>query len=211
MSDSTRKAPLAAVLERRTFIRNAGVALSVTVAASTAAAVGPAETSDPDTKPAEDEIRRLHHSFVERLNGRRYEELRELFVSSDTQPPRVAHFDRHLPEGVLPPVHDYLVGHEQHLDTIEVAPDRRGAIARFHCLTRMEAELSPTLPLIEMARQQGQGAIQWWECGVLETTYVKSVSGWQISSLSFRPKGQSQGLGVGSGRRPSWDETGGGK
>src|SRR5690348_15747128 len=125
MSDLTQKPSLATLVERRAFIRNAGAALSATVAVSTVAA-GSEPTSEPDTKqPAEDEIRRLHHTFVERLNGRRYDELRELFARSDTQPPRVAHFDRHLPGGVLPPVHDYLVGHEQHLDTIEVAPDRR--------------------------------------------------------------------------------------
>lgn len=204
MSDSTQKAPLATVIGRRAFIRNAGAALSATVVASTAAAVGSeptfdsdtrpaetgfAETKSPETKSAEDEIRRVHHAFVERLNGRRYDELQELFATSDTQPLRVAHFDRHLPEGALPPVHDYLVGHEQHLDTIEVAPDRRSATARFHCLTRMEAALNPTLPLIEMARQQGQGAIQWWESGVLETTYVSSASGWQIGRLEFRSQG----------------------
>ena len=189
MSDSTRKAPSATSVERRTFIRNAGAALSATVVTSTAVATGSEMTSDPDTKPAEDEIRRLHHTFVERLNERRYDELGELFARSDTQSLRVAHFDRRLPEGALPPVHDYLVGHEQHLDTIEVAPDRRSATARWHCLTRMEAELSPTLPLIEMARQQGQGAIQWWESGVLETTYVRSAAGWRIGRLSFRSKG----------------------
>jgi hypothetical protein len=190
MSDSTQKESRATLVERRTFIRNAGAALSATVAASTAA-VSSEPTSDPDTRPAEDEIRRLHHTFVERLNGRRYDEVRELFARAETQPLRVAHFDRDLPEGVRPPVHDYLVGHEQHLDTIEVAPDTRSATARFHCLTRMEAEWSPTLPLIEMARQQGQGTIQWWESGVLETTYVRSASGWQISRLSFRSKGQA--------------------
>lgn len=190
MSDSTRNEPLGTVFERRTFIRNAGAVLSATAAASAAAVTVSEETSVPAPKPAEDEIRRLHHTFIERLNGRQYDELPELFANSDTQPPRVAHFDRALPEGALPPVHDYLVGHEQHLDTIEVAPDRRSATACFHCLTRMEAELSPTLPLIEMARQQGQAAIQWWESGVLETTYVRSASGWQIGRLSFRSKGQ---------------------
>ena len=191
MNDSTQKAPPATMVERRTFIRHAGAALSATVVTSTGAAVGSEPTSNPETKtPAEEEIRRLHHTFVERLNGRRYDELHELFANSDTQPPRVAHFDRDLPEAVLPPVHDYLVGHEQHLDTIEVAPDRRSATARFHCLTRMEAELSPTLPLIEMARQQGQGAVQWWESGVLETSYAISATGWRISRLSFRSTGQ---------------------
>lgn len=190
MSDTNRKAPPATVVERRVFIRNAGAALSATVAASAAAVASEPPTSDRDTRPAEDEIRRLHHEFVERLNGRRYDGLGELFARSDTQPLRVTHFDRDLPESALPPVHDYLVGHEQHLDTIEVAPDRRSAASRFHCLTRMEAALSPTFPLVEMARQQGQGAIQWWEAGVLETTYVRSASGWRIDRLAFRSKGQ---------------------
>ena len=194
MNDSTRKASPATFVERRTFLRDAGAALSATVVASTAAASSEL-TPGLDAKPAEDEIRRLHHTFVERLNGRRYDELQGLLAHPDTQRPRVAHFDRRLPEGLQPPVHDYLVGHEQYLDTIELAPDRHSATARFHCLTRMEAELNPTLPLVEMARQQGQGAIQWWESGVLEATYVRSPSGWQISRLSFHSNGRWSATG----------------
>ena len=183
---SARKASL---VERRTFIRNAGAALSATVVASTAA-VGAEPASDHDAKPAQDEIRQLHHIFVERLNGRRYEELGDLFDHQpDTQRPAVAHFERHLPDGVLPPVHDYLVSHEQHLDSVAVASDRRSATARFHCATRMEAALIATLPLIEMARQQGQGVIQWWESGILESTWVRSASTWKIERLSFHSNG----------------------
>ncbi|HEY6927615.1 MAG TPA: nuclear transport factor 2 family protein [Steroidobacteraceae bacterium] len=189
MKDPTREGPLASVLERRAFIRNAGAALSASVAASTAA-VDSEPRSDPAMGRVEEEIRGLHHTFVECLNGQRYAELRELFARSDTLPPRVAHFHRVLPESVLPPVHDYLAGHKQHLDTVDVAPDLHTATARFHCLTRMEAALRSTHPLIEMARQQGEGAIRWWESGVLEATYVRSASGWRISGLAFRSEGQ---------------------
>jgi hypothetical protein len=177
--------------QRRAFIRNAGAALSATVAASTAVAASES-TSHQGTQPGaeENEIRQLHLNFVDRLNGRRYEELPELFVTADAQRcPDVSHFQRRLPEGAEPPVHDYFVGHSQHLDTIEVTPDRRSATARFHCLTRMESALMPTLPLIEMARQQGQGVIQWWESGVLESTCVSSETGWKISRLSFQSSG----------------------
>jgi SnoaL-like domain len=189
-------------IQRREFICKAGAALSATVAAAGATTALAANEAPPPN--SESEIRQLHHNFVERLNGRRYTELRELFASDDDNDndstsisdhalrnarPLVEHFDRSLPEGLRHPVHDYFTGHTQHLDTIEVAPDHQRASARFHCLTRMESALGSTIPLVEMACQQGQGAIQWWEPGVLENSYVKVASGWKISRLSFRPTG----------------------
>ena len=184
-------------VERRSFIRNAGAALSASLAVSATAA---GSEHKPDSPGADaNAIRELHHNFVELLNTRRYEDLRELFAN-DPQAvrPYVEQFERRLPENVQRPVHDFLVGHAQHLDSVEVSPDRQHASARFHCLTRIEAALSATHPLVEMARQQGQGVLPWWESGVLENTYVKLPSGWKISRLAFRSSGQwparSEGL-----------------
>lgn len=103
--------------------------------------------------------------------------------------PRAEHPHRSPPAGTQHPVHDYIAGHAQHLDTIEIAPDQTHATARFHCLTRLEAALTSTHSLVEMARQQGQGALQWWESGVLENTYKKVASGWRITRLVFRSTG----------------------
>lgn len=176
-------------VERRSFIRNAGAALSATLAASSAAGGSPEKPDGPGADV--NAIRQLHYNFVELLNARRYDDLRDLFASDpQAARPYVEQFERRLPENVQRPVHDFVVGHAQHLDCVEVAPDRAHATARFHCLTRIEAALSATHPLVEMARQQGQGVIPWWESGVLENTYVKLASGWKISRLAFRSSGQ---------------------
>jgi hypothetical protein len=180
------------VIQRRSFICNAGAALSATVAATAVAEGIPTKQPSPDAK---DEIRQLHQDFVERLNGRRYAELGKLFAGladpagTHDSRPRAENFERPLPESTQHPVLDYITGYAQHLDTIEVAPDQQHATARFHCLTRLEAALSATIPLVEMARQQGQGAIQWWESGVLENTYLRLASGWKIRRLAFRATG----------------------
>jgi SnoaL-like domain len=175
------------VIQRRAFICNAGAALSATVAATAVT-----EATTPTSPDASNDIRQLHHTLVERLNERQYAELRELFASdgapSDPRP-RAQHFHRPQPECTQHPVHDHITPHAQHLDTIEVAPNQLRATARFHCLTRLEAALTSTIPLVEMARQQGQGAIQWWEAGVLESTYIKLASGWKITRLAFRATG----------------------
>ena len=176
-------------VERRSFIRNAGAALSATLTVSAPAVSAEHESDNPGADA--NAIRQLHHNFVELLNSRRYEELRKLFASApEAARPHVEQFERRLPENVQRPVHDFLVGHAQQLDTVDVAPDRQHATARFHCLTRIEAALSATHPLVEMARQQGQGVIPWWESGVLENTYVKLPSGWKISRLAFRSSGR---------------------
>jgi hypothetical protein len=175
------------VIQRRSFVFNAGAALSATVAATAVT-----DSATPTSPDASNDIRQLHHALVVRLNERQYAELRQLFASdgaSSDPRPRAQHFHRPQPEGTQHPVHDYIAPNAQHLDTIEVAPNQQHATARFHCLTRLEAALTSTIPLVEMARQQGQGAIQWWEPGVLDSTYIKHASGWKITRLAFRSTG----------------------
>jgi hypothetical protein len=40
--------------------------------------------------------------------------------------------------------------------------------------------------MMDLARQQGQGIIQWWEGGVYENSYVKDSDTWKIKKLDYR-------------------------
>ena len=71
-------------------------------------------------------------------------------------------------------------------DTIELAPDSRTAIARFHCLVENATPLIGDSPLLEMARQQGLNAEQWWESGVHQLTCTKAHGEWRLESASYR-------------------------
>lgn len=184
-------------IQRRAFIRNAVAATTATAAtAATAAsaavtaaapttvntAVAPQQPSGGSANPttAERAIHQLHHTFVAQLNSGQHELLGALFAS---EPPK---------QTANSPV--YILGHAQHLDTVSIAPDQLHATARFHCLARLEATLDESAPysLLEMARQQGQGVIQRWESGVLESEYVKVASLWKIANVSFAPTASSE-------------------
>ncbi len=196
---------------------SATVAGSATAAATTTAEHRSTPAAPPTTDPLAqlsqrlglledaDEIRKLQHTFADHLNRRQYEPLVELFASDSEVRLRdgvytgregvrrlyVEHFGRRPREAVQGPVHDYLLSHVQHLDTIEVAPDRQSATSRFHCLVRTEAAISSTIPMpiLDMARQQGQGVLYWWESGVFEYAYVRIASTWRIRRLTYSGNG----------------------
>jgi hypothetical protein len=165
-------------IQRRAFLRNAGAA----VAASTATAAGAAgvaaatsqQPSEGTVKPGDDEraIHQLHHAFLARLNSGQRDGL-----GASPSP---------LPTSIL--------GDAQHLDTISIAPDQQRATARFHCLARLDTALheGASRSLLEMARQQGQGVIQRWESGVLQSEYVKVASLWKLANISFEPTASSE-------------------
>jgi carotenoid cleavage dioxygenase len=203
-------------VERRSFIRQAGAVVTGTVASAVAmgAGIAPrAERAKGDSKELArlshqlglrediDAIRQLHHAFGTALNERRYQDLVRLFADDA----RV-----HLNGGVLTgneirrlyvdqfgghgeqsePVHACLID-SAHESSIEVAPDRRSATARFPCLTQLEHALEGSSPLVEMARQQGQGVRQWWEHGLYENSYVKRGGAWQLLELRYRTIGRA--------------------
>jgi hypothetical protein len=70
-------------------------------------------------------------------------------------------------------------------DTIQIAPDGNTAIARFHCLVENATPLIGDAPLLEMARQQGLHAEQWWEAGIHELTAVKKDGAWRIEMVAY--------------------------
>ena len=157
-------------IQRRAFLRNAGAAVAATTAtAAGAAAAASRQPSEGHAKAGDEEhaIQQLHNAFVAELNSGRH-------------------------PGVGLPV--YILGQAQHLDTISMAPDQQRAAARFHCLARLETALHEGAAgsLLEMARQQGQGVIQRWESGVLQSEYVKAASLWKLAKISFVPIASSE-------------------
>jgi hypothetical protein len=93
------------------------------------------------------------------------------------------------------PVHGFLLDHAQQQDAVEVAPDRKSAKARFHCLVQAWARDTSEYPMMDLARQQGQGILQWWEGGLYENSYVKEGEAWKIKLLDYRPQWQADCAG----------------
>lgn len=77
-------------------------------------------------------------------------------------------------------------------DTIAVAPDRKSATARFHCVAQTAVPLTGEGSLLDMARLQGQYAETWWESGIHELDCVRTGSGWKIRSVAYRTAGPSR-------------------
>jgi len=204
--------PTARTVERRSFIWKAGAALTGTVAS--AAAIGAAETSragasgdSPELQRLSNElalredadaIRQLHHAFGTALNERRFEDLVGLFADDaevhfdgrvfagrrGIRSLYVERFGRQHQRPTLEPVHARLVDSAQQA-SVEVAPDRQSAKGRFPCVTQVECAIDCRSPLVEMARQQGQGVRQWWEHGLYENSYAKRGGAWKILELRY--------------------------
>jgi len=178
---------------RREFIGGAGATVAGLIAwgASRAAMRTPA-------RPTADAVCALHREYVRRLNTDALEQIPELFSSSarvwfnggvfegrDGGIRRlfVEHFGKRLqPE----PVHRMLLERPHTEDIIEVASDGAFARARFHCLVHVQSSFQSALTLVEMARQQGQGAAQWWEMGCFDNAYARSDEGWRMTGLRYR-------------------------
>ncbi len=171
-------------IERRAFIRNAGAALSATVAGSAAAAALPSDT--PALSPAHpledvEAIRKLHYTLVERLNGAQFAQLAELFAQDAEVPLWVG------ASGGAGSVKTYFLGDAQHADQVDVAPGRLCATGKFHCLVWTQTAIdSPLMSLAEMATLQGGAASQRWERGVVEAGFSRIDDRWRISRLVYR-------------------------
>lgn len=71
-------------------------------------------------------------------------------------------------------------------EAVDVAPDRKSAEAQFTYSMQVGTPLISDLPLLDMARRQGQGILQWWEGGIQAVSYVKVGDAWKISRLEYR-------------------------
>ena len=178
---------------RRAFIGRAGAAVAGTVALA-----GAQIAMSTPARPDLDAIRQLHREYMRRLSAGALAQLPELFAASasvffsggvfegrDRGVRRlfVEHFGRRLrPE----PVHLRLLDHARVEDVIEVASDGASARARFHCLVHVQSTFQSALTIVEMARQQGQEAAQWWETGRFDNSYARSAEGWRMTALKYR-------------------------
>jgi|HubBroStandDraft_4_1064222.scaffolds.fasta_scaffold123864_2 hypothetical protein len=181
---------------RRAFLGRAGATLTgaFTFAAAEAASVKSVAQQD-----AQQVIRQLHQDYVRHVSHGALEQVPALFspnarvrfnggvfVGQDRGIRRLyrEHFGRQLRSE---PVHVLLLDHPQTQDFIAVSQDGASARARFHCLVQVQSSIESALTIVEMARQQGQGAAAWWEVGCFDNSYARLAEGWRITELRYRP------------------------
>jgi hypothetical protein len=164
---------------RRSFIRAAGAALSVPLAAA-ATTVPVHATGEGDPLLARlarledvDAIRALNREFARRLNAGARDSLTALFAEPSS-------VDIH------PEVHAVGLEGAGDEDIIEIAPDRQTATALLHCTVHFESAIGPDCPLVEMARQQGGGVLRRTERVVFEHAYGRREGLWKIARVRLR-------------------------
>ena len=157
--------------DRRSFIRNAGVAVTAAVAGSGAAA------SAPDAGSLQHKLGLLEDSNAIRALQQRYFALVQQHNAAELAT---------LFAGHAAPVHTARVL-DARLDdaSIDVAQDRQSATAQLHSRVQLGTPMRGNGTLQQMARLQGQSEQQWSETGVYTARYVKVAGEWKISALSF--------------------------
>lgn len=199
-SPPTRSAT-ASSRDRRAFMLTAGTVLSGSLAAA-AVAVTPHDRRDPARDDAE-AIHDLDRRYGEMLNARRYTDLVDLFAA-DAQVELYGGvfvgrrgvsrlYAKRLdagPGGARlddgEPAHAFMLVKPGAAEPIEFGPDRRTARAQFTRPMQVEAGVALSGSLADMARQQGQGTVRWWEDGVYDVDYVKERGVWKIRRLAYR-------------------------
>jgi len=200
--------------DRRSFIWKTGSALSAVLASAVAGICKP-KSDEPGALKEQvnllahqlgiledtNAIRKLHNAYGCYLDKGIYEEIVCLFADDgevyfnggifegkDKGVRRlyINHFGQGFTGTNYGPVHGFLLDQTQEQDVIDVAPDRKSAKARFHCLMQAGAQVISDSPMMEMARQQGQGVLQWWEGGIYENSYVRHGDIWKIKRLDYR-------------------------
>jgi hypothetical protein len=158
---------------RRSFIRNAGIAVTA-AATGNGAAAGTADTAS------------LQHRLgvLEDTNAIRALQQRCFTLMRDGKVPElVALFSGNAVEVHAAKV--LLDARLEHTD-IDVAPDRQSATARLHSRVLLGIPLAGDSTLEQMARLQGQTERQWSETGIYTARYVKHGADWKIAQLEFR-------------------------
>jgi hypothetical protein len=165
------------IATRRRFVLGAGAALAAPV--TLAAAGGAGEPNDARLTALEDAnaLRELQRAYARRVNAREHAAAAELFAS----PARAAFDDR---------VRELCVDTLSEDAAIEIAADRRTAIARAACVVRIESPIeAPGCTLVDMARAQGEGLVRSTERRVLEHAFVRVDGVWKIESAALREPG----------------------
>lgn len=199
---------------RRSFIRRTVSALSAVLASAAAGRSNPDADETGSLKEQIDRlsnrlgmlqdthaVRKLHHAYGYYLDKGIYEEVVNLFANDgevffnggifegkDKGVRRlyVDYMGQGFMENNSGPVHGFLLDQTQEQDVVDIAPDRKSAKARFHCLMQVGARIVSDSPMMQMARLQGQGILLWWEGGIYENSYVRDGEVWRIRRLEYR-------------------------
>jgi hypothetical protein len=199
---------------RRSFIRRTGAAISAVLASAVAGIPKSSPDQDAGLKGEVDKlsnqigcledanvIRRLHQKYESCLDKGMYEEVVDMFADEgevvfnggifagkDKGVRRLfcSHFSLGRTGRKIEPAPGFELDPSQLQDVVEVAPDRRSARAQIPYSMQVGAPLISDLPLLKMARLQGQGILQWWEGGIHEVSYVKEGDAWKIKRLEYR-------------------------
>ena len=191
---------------RRSFIRKTGAALSALVASAAAGfsrpAAGPAAglKAPVDRLPDADAVRSLHRTYESRLDRHMFEDVVALFAAEaevvyngglfhgkeGIRRLYCSHFASGLTGKRIEPAPGFAPDPAQQPDVVAIADDRKTATGRFPYSIQVGAPMTGDSSLVEMARLQGQGVVQWWEGGIQEASYVREGGAWKIKRLEYR-------------------------
>jgi MoaF N-terminal domain len=154
---------------RRSFIRKTGAALSMPLAAAAATGSVSAAPDDPAASRIArledlEAIRALSQAFARQVNAG---DAGSLGIDASIRNISAHEFGAR--------------------DVIEILPDGLSAKSLMHCIVEIETAISPSCPLVEMAREQGGGVVKRSETGVFENTYDKRDGIWTIERATYRP------------------------
>jgi len=188
---------------RRSYMWRMGAAVSAVLASAAPGKSVPGIHQDLDLKNRmnrlsnqlemfEDEraVRRLHQTYESLLNGESYEEAVNLFtddgeiifnggVFKGKSKGIRRLYKRRFKSGLTgrriesPP--GFQPDAELQQDSIEIAPDRKSARARFAYSIQVGIPLIADSSLAGMARLHGEGIMKWWEGGTYEASYVRRI------------------------------------
>jgi hypothetical protein len=198
---------------RRSFIWKTGAAMSAVVASAVAGIPNHRIDPNADLKGQLDHlssrigsledanaIRRLHQAYESRLDRGMYEEVAGMFADdadvvyngglfTGKDGIRRLYCDQFAPSRTgrkIEPAPGFETDPAQQLDIVEVAADRKTATGQFPYSMQVGAPMTRDSSLVEMALLQGEGIVQWWECGIHEVSYVKEANTWKIRNLEYR-------------------------
>ena len=181
---------------RRHFFLRGGAALGAGVAAAAGATsltptAAPGE--QPDARADREAIRQLHMAFMSRMEAQAYEAAAGLFAEQaqlqlgevSAEGPTIGKvLAEQYREHRAASLHSaYRPNSAQQQDVVTVSADQRQATALYHVDVRITSPLRGNSTLVQMARLQGQMAVQRWESGCIEARYVKARGEWKMASL----------------------------
>ena len=138
-------------------------------------------------------IRQLHIAFMGRMEAHAYEAAAQLFaeqaelrlgeVSAEGSAIGTVLAEQYRHQRAASLHSAYRPNSAQEQDVVTVSADQQHATALYHVDVRLTCPLQGNSTLVQMARLQGQMAVQRWESGHIEASYVKARGEWKMASL----------------------------